>query len=133
MAGRPVPDQDWLEIRELQLAYGKLFDAREAEAFAALYTEDAVLVQIDGKEIRTHEKFAKAVRNMPPAGQGAHLMLETTLEIEGGKARGICRFAAQTSGGDSVTGHYEDEYRRTGCGWRISRRAVFLDPGGTEA
>ena len=66
MAGRPVPDQDWLEIRELQLAYGKLFDAREAEAFAALYTEDAVLVQIGGKEIRTHEKFAKAVRNMPP-------------------------------------------------------------------
>src|SRR5689334_1795789 len=113
MAERSVPDQDWLQIRSLQLAYGTLFDAREAEAFAALYTEDAVLVQIGGKEIRTRDKFAKAVRNMPPAGQGAHLMLDTKLEIDGDQARGICRFAAHTSAGESVGGRYEDEYRRT--------------------
>jgi uncharacterized protein (TIGR02246 family) len=126
-------DNDWLEIRNLQLAYGKLFDARDAEGFAALYTEDAVLVQIGGKEIRTRDKFKKAVRNMPPAGQGAHLMLDTRLEIDGDQARGTCRFAAQTSEGDSVGGHYEDEYRRTEAGWLISRRAVFLNPEGTEA
>lgn len=125
-------DRDWREIRGLQLAYGKLFDAREAEAFADLYTDDAVLVQIGGKEIRTKNKFVKAVRNMPPAGQGAHSMLETKLDINGDQARGTCRFAAQTSAGSSVSGHYEDEYRRTEQGWLISRRAVFLDPEGTE-
>ncbi|HTU13105.1 MAG TPA: nuclear transport factor 2 family protein [Allosphingosinicella sp.] len=126
-------DRDWQEIRGLQLAYGRTFDAREAEAFAALYTEDAVLVQIGGKEIRTREKFAKAVRNMPPAGRGRHEALETALEIDGDAARGTCRFAAETSAGASVTGHYEDEYRRTGAGWRFSRRAVFLDPQGAGA
>ncbi len=118
---------DRAEIRRLQLAYGKSFDAREAEAFADLYTEDAVLVQIGGKEIRTRDKFAKAVRNMPPAGRGAHLMLETELEIEGDVASGTCRFAAQTSAGGSASGHYQDEYRRTPGGWRFTRRAVFLD------
>ncbi len=121
-------DRDWREIRALQLAYGRTFDARDAEAFADLYTVDAVLVQIGGKEIRTREKFVKAVRHMPPAGQGAHLMLDTELEIAGDAAHGVCRFAAQTSAGGSVKGHYEDEYRRTDAGWRLSRRAVFLNP-----
>lgn len=126
-------DQDRHDIRRLQLAYGRLFDARDAEAFAELYTDDAVLVQIGGKEIRTKDKFVKAVRNMPPAGKGSHRMLETDLHIDGDQASGTCRFAAQTSTGDTVSGHYEDEYRRTEAGWRLSRRAVFLDPRGAEA
>jgi uncharacterized protein (TIGR02246 family) len=126
-------DQDWKAIRGLQLAYGRLFDARDAQAFAELFTEDAVLVQIDGREIRTRDKFAKAVRNMPPAGQGAHLMLDTRLDIDGDHARGTCCFAAQTSAGTSVSGHYQDEYRRIGSGWLISRRAVILNTEGTQA
>lgn len=119
-------DADWAEIRDLQLAYGTSFDARDPETFASLFTDDAALVQINGKEIRTRDKFAKAVRNMPP-GNGKHHMLETELTITSLSASGICRFEARTTAGDSVTGHYEDEYRHTPEGWRFSRRAVFLD------
>ena len=125
-------DRDWQEIRDLQLAYGRVFDERDAEGFANLYTEDAVIVQVGGREIRTRDKFVKAVRNMPPSGQGQHFILDTELDIEGDAARGTCRFAALSSAGASVKGHYEDEYRRTEEGWLISRRAVFLDPEGSE-
>jgi uncharacterized protein (TIGR02246 family) len=121
-------EQDQSEIRELQLAYGSLFDSRDAEAFAELFTDDAVLIQIGGKEIRTKDKFAKAVRNMPPAGSGFHRMLETSVEIAGAVARATCQFAARSAAGADVAGHYEDEYRRTPSGWRFTRRAVFVDP-----
>lgn len=119
---------DRAAIRALQLAYGRLFDTRDAEGFADLYAEDAVLVQIGGREIRTREKFVKAVRNMPPAGRGFHQMLDADIAVEGDSATACCRFAARSSEGADVTGHYEDEYRRTGDGWRFARRAVFVDP-----
>jgi uncharacterized protein (TIGR02246 family) len=121
-----VSDAD--AIRALQRAYGTLFDARDASGFALLYTDDAVLVQIGGKEIRTREKFARAVRNMPPRGEGFHRLIDSEIAIDGDEARATCRFAARTSDGRDVTGHYEDEYRRTGDGWRFTRRAAFLDP-----
>ena len=114
-------------IRELQLAYGRHFDAREAQAFADLYTDDAVLVQIDGKEIRTKDKFVKSVINMPPPNGGHHKVLETDTKIDGDEANAICRFQARTTTGQDITGHYEDSYRRAPEGWRITRRAVFLD------
>src|SRR4030095_4520511 len=99
-------------IRELQLAYARHFDAREAQAFADLYTDDAVLVQIDGREIRTKDKFIKSVINMPPPS-GYHRMLDTEIHIDGDQAQGVCRFEARTAAGQDVTGRYEDRYRRT--------------------
>jgi uncharacterized protein (TIGR02246 family) len=114
-------------IRELQLAYARYFDGRDAEAFAELYTDDAVLVQIGGKEIRTKEKFVKSVVNMPPPSGGYHRMLETNIHVDGDEARAFCRFGARTTAGQDVTGHYDDRYRRTADGWKITRRAVILD------
>jgi uncharacterized protein (TIGR02246 family) len=114
-------------IRELQLDYARHFDARDAQAFADLYTDDAVLVQIGGKEIRTREKFVKSVVNMPPPNGGYHKVLETDTKIYDDEASASVRFQARTTNGQDVTGHYEDSYRRTPEGWRITRRAVFLD------
>ncbi len=124
---KELTEKNCAAIRKLQRDYGKLFDSRDAAGFAKLFTEDAVLVQIGGKEIRTHEKFIKAVRNMPPAGDGFHKMLETDIVVDDNNASATCRFAARTSTGQNVTGHYEDAYRRTSAGWRFTRRAVFLD------
>jgi uncharacterized protein (TIGR02246 family) len=114
-------------IRELQLAYGRHFDAREAQAFADLYTDDAVLVQIDGKEIRTKDKFVKSVINMPPPNGGYHRMLDSQITVDGDEASAICNFQARTATGKDVTGHYEDSYRRTADGWKITRRKVILN------
>ena len=122
-----MSDRD--EILALQLAYGRLFDARDAAGFAELFTDDAVLVQVGGKEIRTKDKFRKAVANMPPAGEGYHRLLESDLTIEGHAARATTSFEARSSiTGADLTGRYVDEYRRTAEGWRFTRRAVVLTP-----
>ena len=119
---------DETEIRQLQLDYARLFDARDAEKFAELYTDDAVLVQIGGKEIRTKDKFVKSVRNMPPRGEGFHKIGETRIAIDGDVASAVTRYAARSSvTGADMTGHYEDTYRRMPEGWRFTRRAVFID------
>jgi len=114
-------------IRELQLDYARHFDARNAQAFADLYSDDAVLVQIGVKEIRSREKLVKSVVNMPPPNGGYHRVLQTDTQIDRDTARAVCRFQARTTDGQDVTGHYQDSYRRTPQGWRITRRAVFLD------
>lgn len=119
------------EIRALQLAYAERFDVRDAEGFAQLFTGDAVMVQIGGKEIRTRDKFRKSIRNMPPRGEGYHRMLATDIRVDGGTASAVTRYQARSSfTGKEMTGHYEDEYRLTPDGWRFTRRAVFADPEG---
>jgi uncharacterized protein (TIGR02246 family) len=121
-----MKDED--QIRQLQLDYAALFDARDAENFAELYADDAVLVQIDGKEIRTREKFVKAVRNMPPRGDGYHKVGKTDIRIAGDSASATTHYHARSSvSGAYMTGRYEDEYRRTAGGWRFTRRAVFVE------
>jgi len=116
------------QIRQLQLAYVRLFDARDADGFAELYTDDAVLIQAGGKEIRTKEKFRKSVVNMPPKGDGFHNMLDSDIVVDGDTARARTRFEARSSiSGAEMAGYYEDEYRRTREGWRFTRRAVLLD------
>lgn len=118
---------DEQEIEALQHAYARYFDTRDAHAFADLYTDDAVLVQIDGKEIRTKEKFVKSVVNMPLPTNGYHRILGGDIVVEGDTAHAICRFEARTTAGQDVTGHYDDSYRRTPAGWKITRRAVHID------
>jgi ketosteroid isomerase-like protein len=128
MADASVAATDREQIRTLQLAYAALFDARDAEGFAELYADDAVLVQIGGKEIRTKDKFRKSVVNMPPLGDGFHRMLETEIVVEGDHAHARTYYEARSSiSGVDMTGHYLDEYRRTPEGWRFARREVFVD------
>ena len=114
------------EISELLRGYGTAFDARDATAFVALFTDDAVLVSPDGREMTGVPTFRKIIENTPPGGthypEPPHV-----LEIVGDDATATSIYRAELAGGVEVTGRYEDVVRRTKDGWRIARRAVFMD------
>ena len=117
---------DFDDIRALQLNYAKFFDARDVENYAGLYTEDAELRTPWGHEIRGREKIRKSIANTPPS-KGWHKPGETTLNIDGDTAEGVCQYEAMDGAGSLATGRYVDTYRRTPQGWRIASRQVIVE------
>jgi uncharacterized protein (TIGR02246 family) len=59
---------DMSVIRQLQLDYAVHFDARDAESFANLYTDDATIWPPTGKPFSGRDKLLKAVNNSAPGG-----------------------------------------------------------------
>jgi len=118
-----MADRD--EIQALQVGYAEKFDARDAEAFANLFTDNGVMVPPGMREIVGREKLIKAVRNMPPGG--THYPQEVEIEINGHEAIASCRYLAEMPDGSQHQGSYKDKYLRTSKGWRILRREVLPD------
>ena len=114
------------EIIDLLLAYGTAFDSRDPDAFVALFTDDAVLVSPDGREMTGLPTFRKIIENTPPGGthypEPPHV-----LHLDGDEATATSSYRAELAGGAELNGRYEDVVRRTKDGWRIARRAVFMD------
>jgi ketosteroid isomerase-like protein len=112
-------------IRQLQLDYAVFFDARDPVAFANLYTDDATIWPPTGKSFSGRDKLLKAVINAAPGGW--HRALESTIDVKGDAATSRCPYEAEGNDGGHYTGYYDDEYRRTANGWRISRRKVVVE------
>jgi ketosteroid isomerase-like protein len=112
-------------IRKLQLDYAVFFDARDAVAFANLYTDDATVFPPTGKSFSGREKLLKAVINAAPGGW--HRPLEPIIEVNGDVATSRCPYEAEGNDGGYYTGYYDDEYRRTADGWRIAKRKVIVE------
>jgi ketosteroid isomerase-like protein len=117
---------DFDEIAAVLVAYTTMFDAREAEAFAALFTEDGVVVQ-GGRETIGRERIARLVQRTPPS-PARHYPGPPTVEVKGETASASSRFRFDTGQGRSITGGYEDELQRMPEGWLISRRVISMDP-----
>jgi uncharacterized protein (TIGR02246 family) len=116
---------DEQQISALQQNYAALFDARDIDGFAALFAEDAELVVPGGLRLRGHERFRKAVANMPPGG--THHPEAATIEIDADTATATSRFRFVPPSGPEVTGVYEDRFVRTADGWRFSFRRSVQD------
>ena len=135
---------DRLAIVELVAAYAHAWDAADAEAYAALFTADAVFElfragsdepasRLEGRAaILAWARERHAAR--PPGQQPrAHAGGTVVDEIDGDAARGrTMLLQTLTSEGEpaprpAVTGVYRDEFRRSGGRWRFAQRTLRLD------
>ena len=116
---------DEAQIRALLAGYADRFDRRDADGFAELFAEDAVLVPPGGREIIGLEKITKAVRNMPPGGR--HLPGDAQIQVTGDRAVATSRYRAEMPDGGINEGRYDDEFVRTPSGWRFALRRVVVD------
>lgn len=114
------------EIEVLLRAYAATFDARDDEAFAALFTEDGVVVQ-GGRDTVGRERLARMIQRTPPS-PARHYPEPPTIELKGETATADSHFRYDTGLGRSITGRYADQLRRTPGGWLISRRLISTDP-----
>ena len=132
--------EDQLAIHRLINSWGPAVDTGQAEAAAALFSDDAVL-----KSDMSHLIGPAAIEEMVHSdGQqalirqgSAHIPAFPLVEIEGDSARalGYSRVYLHTESGYEVwrvSANYW-EFRRTANGWRVSRRVNHVIDGGPEA
>jgi uncharacterized protein (TIGR02246 family) len=112
-------------IRGLLQAYADRFDARDAEGFAALFTEDAVIRHPTGREFTGREKLVKLVEKTPKGGR--HTPGDAKVDVSGDQAKVHSEYRATLGSGNEVSGTYEDEVVRTPEGWRFARRKILID------
>jgi hypothetical protein len=126
--------EDRLELIDLEGAYGRYYDSRDAERWSGLFVEDGVYEgrQLPGmapqNAVRGRANLAAFCSSEPL--NGMHTMHVPQLTLDGDEAVGRVHFTFDASGTDafgrrsyrSVTGYYDIAYVRTSAGWRIRRR-----------
>lgn len=124
--------EDRLAILGLQVDYARAADSFDGSQYAAVFTEDGVLDATGcGIPIAVgHDAIAATMNNA--FAQQTHNVHFTTnqrvLEIDGDHATGFAYFLQRSllknGGRTEFAGRYDDEYRRTAQGWKISRRVL---------
>ncbi|MYI83694.1 MAG: nuclear transport factor 2 family protein [Chloroflexi bacterium] len=142
---------DRLEIMEVVARYAYAWDAKDAAAYAACFTEDAELaVYTRGREApaisergrdaieswarRSHSGELEGMREPDAEERTRHApggVVFDALEGDAAQTRAML-FETRVSGGRStaipqISGVYTDEWRRTAEGWRLSRRVLRMD------
>jgi uncharacterized protein (TIGR02246 family) len=111
----------------LSLEYADAVRARDAERWAATWTEDARWVLGEGRDVVGRdaivEMWATSMAKYEAVVQQYHAC---TFDIDGDTAIGRCEFSELTVKADGgrhiLAGHYTDTYRRTPDGWRFTTR-----------
>lgn len=135
------PDQaaDRLALRELVDRYASAVDARDADAFAALFTPDAVLAVYEREdaepvvEYRGHDALRDVMDLLRHYSATFHLMANHLCAIrapDGATGETYCMAHHLTEAAGGATDlvmyiRYRDAYTRTGDGWRFARRDVL--------
>jgi ketosteroid isomerase-like protein len=122
-------------IVEVTHRYCAALDGRDWAALARCFTPDAVATY--GRVPGRHEGLPAIERvcrqALEPLDVSQHLVASHLVDISGDAARSRCYVRAQHTrrgldGGENfmVAGTYEDEWRRTPQGWRITSRTLVV-------
>ena len=125
---------DRFEIQDLVFRYAHLVDQQQVEELREVFTEDAFIdYSVFGGsvgDLETTIEFLKSALTRELFPNSQHLNANVQIELDGDAAKGrvMCFNPMEMSMPDGGTQTYllglwyVDEYRRTGDGWRISRR-----------
>lgn len=117
--------EDIEAIRGLKARYCRAVDERDAAAWAALFTEDAIW---DGGRFGRYEGFAEVRRYFEQILQNLaftiHYVMNPVIRVDGDRAHGtwyLFEPCTMAEGSEPVwgAGSYEEDYVRTGDGWKI--------------
>ncbi|NIH80821.1 nuclear transport factor 2 family protein [Amycolatopsis viridis] len=134
--------EDRMELADLVARYAAAVDDRDFAAAAALFTEDAVLaIPSPPDDLRPvvvrdgRAAIAEALHAVEAFTRTQHALVGQVFDGGPGEASGRLAAVAHHLGpdpaGDQVVVtwylRYLDRYRRTGDGWRFTRRELHLD------
>ena len=126
--------EDRLALIELEAAYARHFDARDGDAWAALFTTGGVYRSRDavpgGRGNFVEGRAALAAFCSGAAWDGIHLLHLPQLTIAGDRAEGrvhlefIGLFHGSGAPGVRMTGYYDVDYERVDGRWLIRERVT---------
>ncbi len=135
---------DELEIRNLVARVAQLADSGAIDAYAALYTDDAVWEMpaspATGLEASARRGTADIVAGVQerraagvqgPGSQTRHVVTTVSVELDGADA--ATAHSYWTFWSDTATtptprtmGEYQDAFQRTDGGWRLAHRTIIM-------
>jgi hypothetical protein len=135
---------DKLAIQEVIAQYSYTYDSTDAEGFAALFTEDAVweLFAADATqpEIRLESRAAirdwaaQRLRRRIGRFRSRHYQSGTVFEVltaEAAQTRTMVLIThqgvAEAAPRPTLSGVYDDQWRKTREGWRLAHRVLRYD------
>jgi uncharacterized protein (TIGR02246 family) len=132
-----MSDVDRARIEQLVVDYARAVDGRDAEAVAALFTEDGrMIVHPGGRPATEHEgrvAIAAVISSMRYR-MTKHRIVAHTSSVDGATATASSRCIAHHLSGPTerpvdrvVAAHYEDELVAHASGWSFAVRRVHLD------
>jgi uncharacterized protein (TIGR02246 family) len=132
---RWAPDpQDRVRIQDLQARYEQAVGSRDAGAYAALFTEDAVL-EAPGDVARgreaIREELTKSGAGVSPVG-APHVVTNVVIQIDGDKATSTASWIELNRGNPAhqaqvgAFGHYEDQFIKSHGSWLFAKRKVVM-------
>jgi hypothetical protein len=120
--------EDRQDISEVLLRYATGIDRRNWALFRTAFTDDC---ELDYGEIGTWHGVDAVTESMETshamAGHTMHRLTNQVITVDGDGAEartyvdGLIVFGGTGSGVNAI-GFYDDEFVRTGAGWRIARR-----------
>lgn len=135
---------DRLAILDVIARYAHAWDDRDAETYADCYTDDAVFEAYiaDQGDPLIHWESRDAILKWATAAHGGHLVGRATRHMPNGTV--FDELTNETARTRTMlletvlrpedtrpwltnTGVYEDEWRRTPDGWRLSKRVIVHD------
>lgn len=143
-AGEAITMEDRLLIQDLITRFGRTYDDRDAEGWAALFTERAPMPSyIAGKlsrELNTNEQRSKWAQSRLETFQKdgvfktRHYQTNTLLtpladgEVEGTTVFLVTyQYVAEATPRLIHTGMYRDRFLKTPEGWKFARREIHVD------
>jgi len=136
---------DRAEIENLMYKYVMAMDGRDADAYAATFTEDGVLDYAGGvlkgrpairnmiNGLKTSDATRKADdKSGLRAAKTHHMVTNFVLDVHGNTATGRAYWQSVSNAGPtrktaavSGFGHYEDELRRVNGKWLFTKRHIY--------
>ena len=118
---------DWLEICNVKADYCRLLDTKQWQDWSQIFTEDVVVdVTSSGGELtNTRDDFVWPLSELLAEVKTCHQVHAPQITIDGDTAKVIWAMQDRLLWPDGNTmtgfGHYHEEYRRTGQGWKIAK------------
>lgn len=127
------PLLDRAAIVQLTVDYCWALDSRAWEDLRNVFAHDAVTQLGAGGQTGVDEIIDRVSTALDMLDGSQHVVTTHQIDIDGDQATGRCYLVAQhirhdVFGGSlfTVGGRYEDRYRRSDAGWRISERRLVV-------
>lgn len=127
---RRLADED--AVRGIARRYAHHVWRRDAEAVAGLFTDDAVLDTVTMPPAEGATAILAAYREIfSSPDEFLPFVAQHLVDVDGDEATGTCYLTVRGVIGERKFlggGYYDDRYRRTPDGWRITYRKINMVP-----
>ncbi len=118
------------ELNSTRASYAEAFNAKNAAAVSALYLNEAIVIQPDGRQIMGAKAIADMLKKDAPTWP--HMVLTSdTVRVYGGTALDFGTVTTHSTSGEEQVSHYLAVLRKGMKGWKVA--AVAQVPVGKKS